>query len=129
MLRGLSHKDLRYVLNNYDGLKPLEEIIKEAKGYEPEEESTETALPDGAGVSTIGRFGRLELIDPLADAAVFGDANLTFALKLARHRKALGHVGRVIATTFEDLDTLKERYKEIGGIIKELDEHFAEVHP
>ena len=27
------------------------------------------------------------LIDPLADAAVFGDANLSFALKLAKHRK------------------------------------------
>ena len=47
-----------------------------------------------------------------ADAAVFGDANLTFSMKLARHRKALGHVGRVIATTFEDLPTLRERYKD-----------------
>ena len=33
-------------------------------------------------------FVRLELIDPLADAAVFGDANLTFSMKLAKHRKA-----------------------------------------
>jgi len=70
----------------------------------------------------------LELIDPLADAAVFGDANLTFALKLARHRKALGHVGRVIATTFEDLETLRERYKEIDDSIQTLEEHFSEVH-
>merc|ERR1712176_2232 len=59
---------------------------------------------------------------------VFGDANLTFALKLARHRKALGHVGRVIATTFEDLDTLKERYKEIDSVIASLEDHFAEVY-
>jgi hypothetical protein len=128
MLRALNHKDLRYVLNNFDGTKELEEVIKEAGEYEPEDESTETALPDGAGVSTIGRFGRLELIDPLADAAVFGDANLTFAMKLAKHRKALGHVGRVIATTFEDHETLRERYKEIDDSIKELEDHFSEVH-
>merc|ERR1712070_401299 len=100
---------------------------KDARAFEPEEESTETALPDGGGVSTIGRVCRLELIDPLADAAVFGDANLTFAVKLAKHRKALGHVGRVIATTFEDLDTLKERYKEIDDSIHTLEEHFSEV--
>lgn len=127
LLRALTHKDLRYVLNNFDGAKPLEEVIKEASDYEAEEDSTETALPDGAGVSTIGRFGRLELIDPLADAAVFGDANLTFALKLAKHRKALGHVGRVIATTFEDLDTLRERYKEIDESIEQMEDHFSEV--
>jgi hypothetical protein len=128
MLRQLNHKDLRYVLNNYDGNNSIDELIKEAALYDPEEESTETALPDGAGVSTIGRFGRLELIDPLADAAVFGDANLTFAIRLAQHRKALGHVGRVIATTFEDVDTLRERYKEIDESIKVLEDHFAEVH-
>merc|ERR1712070_84816 len=101
---------------------------KDARAFEPEEESTATAFPEGAGVSTIARFGRLELIDPLADAAVFGDANLTFAIKLAKHRKALGHVGRVIATTFEDLPTLRERYQEIDASIKLLEEHYAEVH-
>jgi len=88
----------------------------------------ETVLPTADGISTLGRFGRLEIIDPVADAAVFGDANLTFALKLAIHRKALGHVGRVIATTFEDLDTLRERYHEIDSSIALLEEHFAEVH-
>jgi len=128
VLRGLNHKDLRYVLNNFDGSKPLDDVVKEAAEFEPEEESTETALLDGAGVSTIGRFTRLELIDPLADAAVFGDANLTFAKKLAKHRKALGHVGRVIATTFEDHETLKQRYPEIDESIANLEEHFAEVH-
>jgi hypothetical protein len=75
----------------------------------------------------MGRFTRLELIDPLADAAVFGDANLTFSLKLVKHRKALGHVGRVIATTFEDLPTLRERYKEIDESIAILEDHLAEV--
>merc|ERR1711976_791986 len=53
--------------------------------------------------------------------------NLTFSLKLAKHRKALGHVGRVIATTFEELDTLRERYKEIDESIQTLEDHCAEV--
>jgi len=128
LLRSLSHKDLRYVLNEYDGNAPLEDVIAEASTTEVEESSTASALPDAPGPSTIGRFNRLELIDPLADCAVFGDANLTFALKLAKHRKALGHVGRVIATTFEELDTLRERYKEIDESIKTLEEHYAEVY-
>jgi len=128
VLRSMTHKELRYMLNNFDGSEPFDEVAKAAKEFEAEEDSTETALPDGAGVSTIGRFCRLELIDPMADAAVFGDANLTFAMKLARHRKALGHVGRVIATTFEDLPTLQERYKEIGDNISMLEDHFSEVY-
>lgn len=128
-LRALSHKDLRYVLSEYDGNTPLDDVIAEAAGSVPEDEDTATAtLPEAPGVSTIARFSRLELIDPLADCAVFGDANLTFSLKLAKHRKALGHVGRVIATTFEELDTLRERYKEIDESIKTLEEHYAEVY-
>merc|ERR1740121_3389770 len=127
-LRGLPHKDLRYVLNEFDGTLPLEDVIAQAAEAEVEESCTASALPEGPGSSTMGRFSRLELIDPLADCAVFGDANLTFALKLAKHRKALGHVGRVIATTFEELDTLRERYKEIDDIIKTLEEHYAEVY-
>merc|ERR1719440_1935748 len=83
---------------------------------------------DACGVTTICKICRLELIDPTADAAVFGDANLTFAKKLARHRKALGHVGRVIATTFEDHETLKQRYPEIDTSIGILEDHYAEVH-
>lgn len=75
----------------------------------------------------MGRYGRLELIDPVADCAVFGDANLTFSLKLTAHRRALGHVGRIIATTFEDLPTLRERYHEIDTSIATLEENFAEV--
>jgi len=127
-LRALTHKELRYVFKEYNGTQRLDDLIKEAAGYEPDDDISHFALPGGPGAHTIGRFGRLELIDPLADAAVFGDANLTFALKLARHRKALGHVGRVIATSFEDLDTLRERYKEIDGTIKILEEHYAEVY-
>jgi len=128
VVRGLNHKDLRYVLNNFDGTKTIDEMVTEAAEYEPEEEATHTACLTGAGVSTIGRFGRLELIDPIADAAIFGDANLTFALKLAYHRQALGHVGRVIATTFEDLPTLQSRYPEIDRSIKTLEGMFAEVY-
>merc|ERR1719327_194022 len=128
-LRALSHKDLRYVMANLDENTSIDELIERAAGEEAEDTtSAQTAIPEGPGVSTIGRFGRLELIDPLADAAVFGDANLTFSLKLARHRKALGHVGRVIATTFEDLPTLRERYKEIDDVIKVLEDMFCEVH-
>merc|ERR1719272_2321203 len=126
-IRALSHKDLRYVLNTYDGTTSIEDIIVEAAEHQPDEDCTETALPAAPGVATLGRFSRLELIDPLADAAVFGDANLTFSMKLVKHRKALGHVGRVIATTFEDLKTLRERYPEINGSIEMLEDHYAEV--
>lgn len=126
-LRSLNHKELRYVLSNYDGTRPIDEVVKEGKEHEPEEGITESAYSDGPGVTTIGRFGRLELIDAMADSAVFGDANLTFSLRLARHRKRMGHVGRVIATTFEDLPTLQERYKEVDESIKQLEELYAEV--
>lgn len=126
-LRACSHKDLRYILNNYEAPQTIDEAILEASEHVPDEECTETALPAGPGVTTLGRFSRLELIDPLADAAVFGDANLTFSMKLAKHRKALGHVGRVIATTFEDLPTLQQRYPEINESIAMLEDHFAEV--
>mmetsp|Transcript_6540 Transcript_6540/g.21051 ORF Transcript_6540/g.21051 Transcript_6540/m.21051 type:complete len:521 (-) Transcript_6540:82-1644(-) len=127
-LRVLKHKELRYVLNEFDGTQPIDEVIAEAENYEPDDMTTTAAIPDYPGPSTIGRFNRLELIDPLADSAVFGDANLTFSLKLAAHRKALGHVGRVIATTFEEHETLKERYKEIDQSIKTLEDHYAEVY-
>jgi len=127
-LRALTHKELRHVVTVYDGETPLDDIIEEAKGVEADEVCTVNAAPDFSGILAMGRFNRLELIDPLADCAVFGDANLTFSLKLAKHRKALGHVGRVIATTFEEVETLRERYKEIDQSIKTLEEHFAEVY-
>lgn len=45
-----------------------------------------------------------------------------------RHRAALGHVGRVIATTFESLEVLRERYTEIDATIAELEKGFSEVY-
>eukprot|EP00929_Paragymnodinium_shiwhaense_P113961 TRINITY_DN82271_c0_g1_i1.p2 TRINITY_DN82271_c0_g1~~TRINITY_DN82271_c0_g1_i1.p2 ORF type:complete len:493 (+),score=138.33 TRINITY_DN82271_c0_g1_i1:124-1602(+) len=127
-LRQLSHKDLRYVVDNFNSTSELDDMIAEAASFEADDETTETSLPAAPGVQTMARFARLELIDPLADSAVFGDANLTFALRLAKHRQALGHVGRVIATTFEELDTLRERYKEIDESIATLEERYAEVY-
>lgn len=128
LLRNLSHKDLRYVLTNYDGTGSLEDSIAEAAAADADEENTASAVPTGPGVKVMGRFNRLELIDPLADCAVFGDANLTFSLKLAKHRKDFGHVGRVIATTFEELDTLRERYREVDDSIRLLEDFSAEVY-
>lgn len=128
VLRALSHKDLRYVINTYDGTRPLNDVVQEAADSFNDEESTQNAVPNGPGPLVMGRFNRLELIDPLADCAVFGDANLTFAMNLAEHRKGFGHVGRVIATTFEEVETLRERYKEIDASIKMLEEHHAEVY-
>lgn len=128
MLKKLTHKDLRFVLENYEGKKPLSEVIEEAATKSPPEGCAKGSAHDAPGCKAVGRFHRLELIDPMADAAVFGDANLSFALNLAKHRKALGHVGRVIATTFENLDTLRERYREIDDTIKELEDHYAEVY-
>merc|ERR1740129_2514836 len=79
------------------------------------------------GLLTMSRFNRLELIDPSADALVVGDANLTFSLLLAQHREGLGHVGRTVATTFEQIDTLREWYKEIDETVKILEEKSTEV--
>lgn len=75
----------------------------------------------------MAREMRLELIDPYDDALVCGDANLTFSLVLSQHRKALGHSGRTVATTFETLDTLRERYKEIDVTVEELQSLGCEV--
>eukprot|EP00408_Alexandrium_pacificum_P036846 CAMPEP_0171287922 /NCGR_PEP_ID=MMETSP0790-20130122/69830_1 /TAXON_ID=2925 /ORGANISM="Alexandrium catenella, Strain OF101" /LENGTH=269 /DNA_ID=CAMNT_0011757517 /DNA_START=16 /DNA_END=821 /DNA_ORIENTATION=- len=66
LLRQLKHKDLRYVLNEYDGSQKLDEVIAEAANHEPEELCTANAIPDYPGPSSVGRFNRLELIDPLA---------------------------------------------------------------
>lgn len=126
-LRSLCHKDLRHVISSYDGSTTIEELAQEAATTEPEIGTTAGTVPEAAGPLALGRFLRLEMIDPLADALICGDANLTFSLKLARHRKALGHCGRVVATTFENLETLQQRYEEIMTTIKELEEHCAEV--
>jgi len=128
-LRLLCHKDVRYVMRHYDGTRPLEEIMEEAKPKAPLKGLAEGAAPSfPSGSKAIGRFYRLEIIDPTADAVVFGDANLSFALNLARHRKALGHVGRIIATTFENLETLRERYSEIDDTICQLDHYLSDVY-
>jgi hypothetical protein len=127
-LRSLNHKDLRYVLKNFDGSTPLDEMVSEAALEHPDENSTESAAPQALGTKALSRFNRLELIDPLADCAVFGDANLTFSMNLAKHRKYLGHVGRVIATTFEEIQVLRDRYPEIDDSILLLEDHHAEVY-
>jgi len=128
LLRDLNHKDLRYVINTFDGTSTIEDCINEASTNFDDEENTWNSAPTRPGVKVMSRFNRLELIDPLADCAVFGDANLTFSLNLATHRKDFGHVGRVIATTFEEVETLRERYKEIDENIRILEEHHAEVY-
>lgn len=88
---------------------------------------TEEAAAERPGLMAMGRFNRLELIDPNADALVVGDANLTFAQCLATHREALGHVGRIVATTFETIEILRERYAEIDKTVKDLEDTNAEV--
>ena len=100
LLRPLSHRELRYVLEEFDGTRALEELLSEAASAEADE-----AVASGT------------LAEQPAVAAIFGDANLSFAVKLARHREALGHVGKLIATTFETLDCLRERYKEKKGTL------------
>lgn len=127
-LQCLTHKDLRYVINKYDGSTLIEDCIEEASCHEVDEELAECAMPGGPGPRTIGRFNRLELIEGGADCAVFGDANLSFSMSMAKHRAGLGHVGRVIATTFEEIETLRDRYKEIDQTIETLEGYDAEVY-
>mmetsp|Transcript_66398 Transcript_66398/g.175812 ORF Transcript_66398/g.175812 Transcript_66398/m.175812 type:complete len:634 (-) Transcript_66398:27-1928(-) len=128
LLRTLNHKDLRFVIREYDGTLPIAEVVEQASMTEPSDEGkTADAAPDEPGLETLSRFNRLELIDPIADALVLGDANLTFSVILAQHRKVLGHVGRIVATTFENVETLRERYDEIDDTIHELEGHLAEV--
>ncbi|CAJ1455694.1 unnamed protein product [Effrenium voratum] len=124
-----SHKELRYVLREYTGARPVAELLEEASGQMvPEEpENAEEAAPDHPGLLCVSRFNRLELIDSVADALVVGDANLTFSALLADHREGLGHVGRLVATTFETIETLRERYPEIDQTIKTLEDKMSEV--
>eukprot|EP00929_Paragymnodinium_shiwhaense_P061714 TRINITY_DN30849_c0_g1_i1.p1 TRINITY_DN30849_c0_g1~~TRINITY_DN30849_c0_g1_i1.p1 ORF type:complete len:579 (+),score=155.91 TRINITY_DN30849_c0_g1_i1:93-1739(+) len=128
-LRALPHRELRYVLEKFDGQTMLQECIDLAKTTEEEAEGCgENAASDFPGLLAMSRYNRLELIDPCADSAVFGDANLSFAVNLAQTRKNMGHVGRVIATTFENKETLQERYREIDDTILELEKFYAEVY-
>lgn len=128
-LRELNHKDLRHVMTEYDGERPIEDVLGEASISMPDEDDMKTvdATPLTAGVLTMGRLNRLELIDPTADALICGDANLTFAELLAKHREGLGHVGRVVATTFESIQICRERYKEIDHTVKIIEDLNGEV--
>jgi len=127
LLRSLSHKDLRHVLRAADGYRSIRDVVAEARSLIPVRGKAADAAPHAPGVSTMGRYLRLDVTDPTADALVLGDANLSFSLLLAKHRKALGFTGRIIATTFESLDQLQERYEEINETIEELGGLLAEV--
>lgn len=126
MLRTLSHKELRYVISVYDETASLSDVVEDAKVCGAVSEPSPAAL-DRPGALTLGRFNRLELIAPDCNALVVGDANLTFSLVLAQHRRDLGHSGQTVVTTFELLPTLRERYTEIDETIKQLQELGAEV--
>lgn len=128
-LRAACAKDLRFVMKEFDGSRSVSELLEEAVEAIPREvcDTAEEAAGEEPGVLTCGRFNRLELIDPSTDALVVGDANLTFSILLARHREALGHVGRIVATTFETIEILRERYPEINATVKELESKDAEV--
>ena len=128
-LASASHKDLRYVMREYNGSRGVLELLEDASAHLAPEDSdkTEDALPDLPGLFTVSRFNRLELIDSVADALVVGDANLTFSALLAEHREGLGHVGRLVATTFETIEILRERYSEIDQTVKSLEDKMSEV--
>lgn len=129
LLLGLNHKDLRYVITRYSQAVKLSDLVEEAAMTMPREtqDKAEDAAPEKPGLLTMSRFNRLELIDPCADALVVGDANLTFSLVLAAHREGLGHVGRMVATTFETIEILRGRYPEIDSTVKILEDKSAEV--
>merc|ERR1711948_151369 len=103
--------------------KPIAEVIGDAST----EGDDELPVPEKQGLFVMRRFNCLEMIEPDSNALVAGDANLSFSLQLAMHRTALHHPGRTIATTFEKLDTLRERYPEIDDTVKKLQENGATV--
>lgn len=120
-LSKLDWKELRYVIESYDGTASIEELVDTSR---MEDDGYGTSLP---GVQSHIRTMRLELIDGASDCLVLGDANLTFSSLLADHRADLGHTGKVIATTFEDFKTLSKRYKELARTIKNLLKNEAQV--
>eukprot|EP00933_Yihiella_yeosuensis_P081105 TRINITY_DN94645_c0_g1_i1.p1 TRINITY_DN94645_c0_g1~~TRINITY_DN94645_c0_g1_i1.p1 ORF type:complete len:574 (+),score=152.71 TRINITY_DN94645_c0_g1_i1:65-1786(+) len=128
-LRGVNHKDLRHIMKDFDGMRSVSELAEEAAMMMPNEdrETAVEAAPERPGLMTMSRFNRLELIDPNADALVVGDANLTFSQVLAQHREGLGHVGRTVATTFETIEILRERYTEIDETVQFLEDRNCEV--
>lgn len=128
LLRGLNHRQLRHVLETFDGTATVQEVVDEVPEVQDEDEDAPLPASSVNGVLAMSRYSRMEIVDPMDDAAVFGDANLSFCLNLAEQRKALGHVGRVISTTFENLTTLQERYKEIGQTIETLEGLYSDVY-
>jgi len=126
-LKKLTHRQLDNIVSRYDEEKlDVQTLMEDAERDDGPPDSGLPA-PDKPGAFVMGRRNCLELVDPFSDALVLGDANLTFSLLLAEHRKSLCHVGRTVATTFEKLETLKERYTEIDDTIKKLEEMEAEV--
>lgn len=126
LLAKLDHRRLRHVFREYDKTRPLLEVLEAASDVATFDDG-DLAVPDKPGLFVLGRSQCLELIDPFGDALVLGDANLTFSLQLAEHRKSLSHSGRTVATTFEKLETLQERYAEIKDTLKQLEDLGAEV--
>merc|ERR1719265_867195 len=50
---------------------------------------------------------------------IIGDANLDFALRVGRYRSEKEHTGPTLATTYEDLECLQDRYP---GVLNRIDE-------
>lgn len=121
--------ELRHVFETYDGMGLVSAIAEEGKKAESDwaEQQGEPPLPKIPGELGYQRWLRMDLTDPHSDAVVFGDANLSFSKLLAQHRNNCGITGRVIATTFEAWEQLKERYVEIDQTVKELVDNFGEV--
>eukprot|EP00746_Dinoflagellata_sp_MGD_P150594 gnl/MRDRNA2_/MRDRNA2_82435_c0_seq2.p1 gnl/MRDRNA2_/MRDRNA2_82435_c0~~gnl/MRDRNA2_/MRDRNA2_82435_c0_seq2.p1 ORF type:complete len:620 (-),score=139.63 gnl/MRDRNA2_/MRDRNA2_82435_c0_seq2:39-1808(-) len=119
-LEDIDYHTLRYVCENYDGSLSVDDL-KEAAAME---RVHDVSLP---GPQAMARSLKMDIFDPLADCLVLGDANLSFASVLAKHRKILRHDGKVIATTFETWDQLKDRYAEIGLTVKSLLDCGAEI--
>merc|ERR1712218_360445 len=120
-LAKLDYNSLRHVFQGYDKTRPLQELVDEVPP-EITAEGGDVSLARQPGLFVLGRLQCLELLDPLGDALVLGDANLSFALQLAEHRESLSHTGRIVATTFETLETLQERSPEIDATVSRLDE-------
>lgn len=124
LLANLTYKGLKFVMDEYDKSRPVKDLAEEGEGNFAE---PDMPCPEKPGIFTMGRSNCLELIDPFGDALVLGDANLTFSVQLAEHRKSLHHIGRTVATTFEKLETLQERYQEIPETVQHLETLECEV--
>ena len=69
------------------------------------------------GSLTSRTIGGLEIIDPTTDAVVFGDANLSFALNLARHR-CLAPFDKDLGKSGVEVDDEIQRYRKIRRNMK-----------